>query len=162
MYWGVCSISVYPSVASNHTLCGVAEGFQIVPNEEAASLSLGIWRGRAHTIIAMCRTHASALQLPHAGQNQWYHFGAPPILVYFSGDLGFSLGVRDFDPWPHGWPMLVPDLPRPCGVGSTPARRCSGAPPSAPSFGCDDPSGKLLSGHWTVGMFSLAHFAKGC
>ena len=33
------------------------------------------------------------------GQNQWYHFGvgAPPILVYFSGD-----GVRDFDPQPYG------------------------------------------------------------
>ena len=32
------------------------------------------------------------------GQNQWYHFGvgAPPILVYFSGD---SLGVR-FGFWP--------------------------------------------------------------
>ena len=29
------------------------------------------------------------------GQNQWYHFGvgAPPILVYFSGDWD-SLGVR--------------------------------------------------------------------
>ena len=29
------------------------------------------------------------------GQNQWYHFGvgAPPILVYFSGDWD--------DPWPY-------------------------------------------------------------
>ena len=30
------------------------------------------------------------------------HFGvgAPPILVYFSGGSGCSLGVRAFDPWP--------------------------------------------------------------
>ena len=37
------------------------------------------------------------------GQNQWYHFGvgAPPMLVDFSWGLGCSLGVRDFDPWPH-------------------------------------------------------------
>ena len=36
------------------------------------------------------------------GQNQWYHFGvgAPPILVYFSGDWDVPLRVRDFDPWP--------------------------------------------------------------
>ena len=41
------------------------------------------------------------------GQNQWYHFGvgAPPTLVYFSGGLGCSLGVRDFDPWPY---LLLP------------------------------------------------------
>ena len=39
-----------------------------------------------------------------AGQNQWYHFwiGAPPMLVYFSGDWGCSLGAnRGFDPWPY-------------------------------------------------------------
>ena len=32
------------------------------------------------------------------------HFGigAPPILVYFSGDCDVQLRVRGFDPWPHG------------------------------------------------------------
>ena len=38
-------------------------------------------------------------------QNQWYHFGvgAPPILVYFSGDWDVHWGYDlDFDPWPHG------------------------------------------------------------
>ena len=37
------------------------------------------------------------------GQNQWYHFGvgAPPILVYFSGDWDVYWRVRDFDPWPY-------------------------------------------------------------
>ena len=36
------------------------------------------------------------------GQNQWYHFGvgAPPILVYFTGDWDVHSGVRDFDPQP--------------------------------------------------------------
>ena len=35
-------------------------------------------------------------------QNQWYHFGvgAPPILVYFSGDWDIHWGLRGFDPWP--------------------------------------------------------------
>ena len=54
-----------------------------------------------------CRPHKPST--PHTvtqmavGQNQWYHFGvgAPPILVYFSGDWdvhwGYDLG---FDPWP--------------------------------------------------------------
>ena len=43
------------------------------------------------------------------GQNQWYNFGAGalPILVYFGGDWGCPLEVRDFDPWPcrmlHGY-----------------------------------------------------------
>ena len=39
------------------------------------------------------------------GQNEWYHFGvdAPPILVYFSGWIGFrSLGIIFFEPWPFG------------------------------------------------------------
>ena len=37
------------------------------------------------------------------GQNQWYHFGvgAPPILVYFSGDWDVHWGYDlAFDPWP--------------------------------------------------------------
>ena len=36
------------------------------------------------------------------GQHQWYHLGvgAPPILVYFSGDWDVHWGVRDLDPWP--------------------------------------------------------------
>ena len=36
------------------------------------------------------------------GQNQWYHsgVGAPPILVYFSGDWDVHWGTG-FDPWPH-------------------------------------------------------------
>ena len=37
------------------------------------------------------------------GQNQWYHFGvgAPPILLYFSGDLDVQRGYNlDFDPRP--------------------------------------------------------------
>ena len=31
-----------------------------------------------------------------AGQNQWYHFGvgAPPILVYFTGDWDVHWGYR--------------------------------------------------------------------
>ena len=29
--------------------------------------------------------------------------GAPPILVYFSGDWDVHWGVRDFDPWPFEW-----------------------------------------------------------
>ena len=38
------------------------------------------------------------------GQNQWYHFGvgAPPILVYLSGDWDVHWGYElDFDPWPN-------------------------------------------------------------
>ena len=37
------------------------------------------------------------------GQNQWYHFGgAPPILVYFSGDWDVHWGYDSaFDPWPY-------------------------------------------------------------
>ena len=38
------------------------------------------------------------------GQNQWYHsgVGAPPILVYFSGDWDVHWGYDlDFDPWPN-------------------------------------------------------------
>ena len=47
------------------------------------------------------------LQAPSSmavGQNQWYHFGvgAPPILVYFSGDWDVHWGAsRAFDPWPY-------------------------------------------------------------
>ena len=35
------------------------------------------------------------------GQNQWYHFGvgAPPILVYFSGDWDVHWG---YGIWTHG------------------------------------------------------------
>ena len=35
-------------------------------------------------------------------QNQWYHFGigAPPILVYLSGDWDVHLGVPGCDSWP--------------------------------------------------------------
>ena len=39
------------------------------------------------------------------GQKQWYHFGlgAPPILVYFSGDWDVHWGYDlDFDPWRDG------------------------------------------------------------
>ena len=35
-------------------------------------------------------------------KNQWYHFGvgAPPILVYFSGDWDVHWGYNlDFEPW---------------------------------------------------------------
>ena len=48
------------------------------------------------------------------GQNQWYHFGvgAPPSLVYFSGDFSGDWDVHwgsdlDFDPWPtnNGLPL---------------------------------------------------------
>ena len=38
------------------------------------------------------------------GQNRWYHFGvgAPPILVYFSGDWDVHWGYDlDLDPWPY-------------------------------------------------------------
>ena len=38
------------------------------------------------------------------GQNQWCHFGvgAPPVLVYFSGDWDVHWGCdSDFDPWPN-------------------------------------------------------------
>ena len=44
-----------------------------------------------------------------AGQHQWDHFGvgAPPTLVYFSWDLGCSLGVRGFDPWPFTFQLLL-------------------------------------------------------
>ena len=43
------------------------------------------------------------------GQNQWYNFyvGAPPNLVFLSGDWD---GVRDFDSWPY-------DLSRSSGLG---------------------------------------------
>ena len=49
------------------------------------------------------------------GQNQWYHFGAgaPPILVYFSGDWAVFWGYDlDFAPWPSklGLPMAAPLL----------------------------------------------------
>ena len=40
------------------------------------------------------------------GQNQWHHVGvgAPPILVYFSGDWDVYRGYDlDFDPWPCGF-----------------------------------------------------------
>ena len=47
------------------------------------------------------------------GQNQWYHFGvgAPPLLVYFSGDWDVHCGYDlDFDPWPIGSLPLNPGL----------------------------------------------------
>ena len=39
------------------------------------------------------------------GEHPWYHVGvgAPPSFVYFSGGLGCSLWVRDFDPRTHLW-----------------------------------------------------------
>ena len=54
------------------------------------------------------RTWRREAHLPYTnmavGQNQWYHFGvgAPPILVYFSGDWDVHWGYDlDFDPWPY-------------------------------------------------------------
>ena len=47
-----------------------------------------------------CQGEAQALRLNRAaGQSQWYHFrvGAPPILVFFSGDWDVHWG---YDPWP--------------------------------------------------------------
>ena len=44
------------------------------------------------------------------GQNQWYHFGvgAPPILVYFSGDWDVHWGYDlVFDPWPFPSSLAV-------------------------------------------------------
>ena len=48
-----------------------------------------------HSINASC-VHMAV------GQNQWFHFGvgAPPILVYVSGDWDVHWGTA-FDPWPH-------------------------------------------------------------
>ena len=39
------------------------------------------------------------------GQNQWYHFGlgAPPILVYFSGDWDVHLTGSPGFGWPYGF-----------------------------------------------------------
>ena len=46
------------------------------------------------------------------GQNPWYFgVGAPPILVYFSGDWDVDWRYDlDFDPWPNsfGWVGLQP------------------------------------------------------
>ena len=54
------------------------------------------------------------------GQNQWYHFGvgAPPLVVYFSGDWDVHWGVTGIlnSPWPYrgessvpiGWPGPSP------------------------------------------------------
>ena len=45
------------------------------------------------------------------GQNQCYRFGvgAPPILVYFSGDWDVHWGYDlAFDPWPTGQEQMVP------------------------------------------------------
>ena len=49
------------------------------------------------------------------GQNQWYHFkvGAPPILVYFSGNWDVHWGYDlDFDPWPGHfvWSCFVGEI----------------------------------------------------
>ena len=46
------------------------------------------------------------LRLPYMAvcQNEWYHFGvgAPPIVVFFSGDWDVHWGNNlDFDPWPY-------------------------------------------------------------
>ena len=69
-------------------------------------------------------------------QNQWYHFGigAPPILVYFSGDwdVHWGYGVLTHGhliPWKHasGLPprFLIKRRPSPCpsGRGEEPQRR---------------------------------------
>ena len=48
--------------------------------------------------------HYNEINTMAVGQNQWYHFvvGAPPILVYFSGDWDVHWGYDlDFDPWPY-------------------------------------------------------------
>ena len=44
-----------------------------------------------------------------AGQNQWCHFGvgAPPILVYFSGDWDAHWGYGVLTPWPSGTPRNI-------------------------------------------------------
>ena len=48
-------------------------------------------------------------------QSQWYHFGigAPPILVYFSGDWDVHWGYG-VDPWPYGSAQPTERFP---GVG---------------------------------------------
>ena len=48
-----------------------------------------------------------------AGQNQWYYFGvgAPPILVYSSGDWDVHWGYGDVDPWPHGSALTTIFIP---------------------------------------------------
>ena len=56
------------------------------------------------------------------GQNQCYHVGvgAPPILVYFSGDWDVFLKVWDFDPWLHvhtTQPQNAGPMPSAQGVG---------------------------------------------
>ena len=56
------------------------------------------------------------------GQNQWYHFGvgAPPILVYFSGDGDVHWGDdTDFDPWPYDDISLWAQLPMPGHAGDS-------------------------------------------
>ena len=86
------------------------------------------------------------------GQNQWHHFGvgAPPILVYFSGDWDVHCGVLDFDPWPHesfgrGYPRCF-DAPR-----SRPRLFCTEASEERGGVGGGGglklPAGWSLTGH---------------
>ena len=67
---------------------------------------------RAWEILQHTSIHSGGPELKHVsqadgnlavGQNQWYYFGigAPPILVYFSGDWDVHWGYNlAFDPWP--------------------------------------------------------------
>ena len=53
------------------------------------------------------------------GQNQWYHFGAgaPPILVYFSGDWDVHWGYRNLTRGQLGSPMSWNDSELNCAGG---------------------------------------------
>ena len=76
-------------------------GYRTLPTH-GVSITL---KRRCQTLLCNSLPWGSFCQLADTelavGQNQWYRFGvgAPPILVYLSGKLGCSLGVRDFDPW---------------------------------------------------------------
>ena len=68
-------------------------------------LRLGSGRSGEHESKRESMSHWVVLHGCGSSQSQWYHvgIGAPPILVYFSGDwdVHWGYGVLTHDPWPH-------------------------------------------------------------